>query len=45
MRLPNNAALIRATLHHQVLPMQFAAGGNIVTIGSSNGLSATIGLL
>jgi hypothetical protein len=43
MRLPNNPAMIGATLHHQVLPMQFGANGSISTIGSSNALSATVG--
>ena len=43
MRLPNNPALIGATLHHQVLPVQFSASGSIAAIAASNGLSATVG--
>jgi len=43
LNLPSSTALIGATLHHQVLPVQFSGSGNILSIGSSNGLSATVG--
>jgi hypothetical protein len=43
--LPNTASLAGTQLHHQVVPFELDAGGNIVAVTATNALQLTLGAL
>ncbi|MEO6595730.1 MAG: hypothetical protein ABIP94_13345 [Planctomycetota bacterium] len=45
LSLPNAMSLTGLVSHHQVVPIEFGASGNITALSSTNALTLTIGSL